>query len=1303
MAEPSFKITDTQTAPPVEVTPMPDLEDTLDAPYQQRREDNGRSATEQQLFRELGLDENGEPMSPATVDNAAPEAPPASDKEGVTAGAVVKDVGRGLVEIGSGRSIAYGVLNAVNEVIDLVQSVGDFMASKTGDIVIDPDGIKFLSPEEVQKRQKAGEYPTLPDVPNVDAPKSVTGNIASNVAQFLIGFKGADKLLKGVSAVSKAAKTAKVMAKGAVADFTVFDPYETNLSKLIQSNPELANPVNEFLATDPNDPEAVNRLRNSAEGLGFGVLADGFVTGLKAIRAARTAKREAIAAGKWSSEPTADVDATAFEKIGDPASNNLILYNKVKAAEGGNVDATTLVGKSGKAGKNAVQLRTDVPNQDWLQEQIDYAKEKGADDFGVPYMGKTTGTYSGNVTLPVDLLASIKGRRNEQNNVRPADLEWLTNHMRETGKLPLTESGKEYVPYIEVAHDGSVWVSEGNHRIMAAKALGWKTLPVEIRYFDGGERVDGVLAPNKVLAINSQQSAFSGFDKEININFAKIETGDDVKNLIAMMADIDAGNVEKARRGIRSWEATKLSAEQENAWALVSERMAGQAYNAEQLKAVKQLWVSTATTLKTATDDAFSNPSAANLAAFMRMQEVYRLVNREFMGAQAEAGRALNILRQPVGPNESMARNIAAALDEAGGQATVMEMVTRLKRLNDAGLLDKADAFVMKSGWAKSREAVAQVWINALLSNPVSHVANNLSGWATIGSRIAERRTAEFLSQSLGGENGVVSGETFALLQGLAQSFTESFSAAAKAARSGRSALVQSETGRRQGALSAETWNISSDTPVGMAMDYLDLATQTPGRMMQAGDEFFKSIGYRMELHAQATRLATQELHAGKITEDGFKTRIAEIVENPPENIHIEAVGEALYHTFTQKPAELPAAIANAWQRIPIMGLVTLPFKNTPINIMTYGFERTPLAPLVKSWREDVAAGGARAQMAMAKVSMGTMLMSIAMDQAMNGRATGQGPVDPQERNLFDREGKQRYSIKIGNEWVAFNRIEPMGTVFGLGADLVEIVTNSDADQESVEEAFAAAVFAAANAVTSKTYMQGMADLMQAISDSKRYGEGYVRGLVGATVPAGVAATARLMDPYMRQAWDIVDTIKRRTPGLSEGLPLRRDLWGRPISYKSGVGLWYDAVSPIYIKKENPEPVDVELDRLGYYPPMPDRKVTLRDPETFQEGVVDLQRFPHIYSRYVELAGNGAKDLVSDMGAKDRINALLSGNDALSGIYEMLSDGPEGGKAAKIREILSQHRQLAAKQLMEEFPELRVEVAANVKPRKFTE
>jgi hypothetical protein len=70
--------------------------------------------------------------------------------------------------------------------------------------------------------------------------------------------------------------------------------------------------------------------------------------------------------------------------------------------------------------------------------------------------------------------------------------------MRDTGKLPLGEGGKEYTPYIEVAYDGSAWISEGNHRIMAAAALGWKEMPIEIRYFDGGQRNAGPLSPERL-------------------------------------------------------------------------------------------------------------------------------------------------------------------------------------------------------------------------------------------------------------------------------------------------------------------------------------------------------------------------------------------------------------------------------------------------------------------------------------------------------------------------------------------------------------------------------------------------------------------------------------------------------------------------------------------------------------------------------------------------------------------------------------------------------------------------------------
>jgi len=98
---------------------------------------------------------------------------------------------------------------------------------------------------------------------------------------------------------------------------------------------------------------------------------------------------------------------------------------------------------------------------------------------------------------------------------------------------------------------------------------------------------------------------------------------------------------------------------------------------------------------------------------------------------------------------------------------------------------------------------------------------------------------------------------------------------------------------------------------------------------------------------------------------------------------------------------------------------------------------------------------------------------------------------------------------------------------------------------------------------------------------------------------------------------------------------------------------------------------------------------------------VDLRKYPQAYSRYVELAGNEYKDEVTGLGAKDRLNALIAGEDVLSPIYDMLTDGPDGGKAAKLNEVITGYRQKAARQLVEEFPELRVEINANVKPPRF--
>ena len=147
------------------------------------------------------------------------------------------------------------------------------------------------------------------------------------------------------------------------------------------------------------------------------------------------------------------------------------------------------------------KLYVDNPGGEWLQYKIDYAKKKGPNQYGKPHMDSVTGYFDQPVYIPVSILKDIPGARNEQANVRHDDLTGLVDYMKTSGHLPLMNNGKEYVPFIVIGYDGVPWVSEGNHRIMAASMLGWEKLPVEIRYFDGGESIDGILNPTKLKSM----------------------------------------------------------------------------------------------------------------------------------------------------------------------------------------------------------------------------------------------------------------------------------------------------------------------------------------------------------------------------------------------------------------------------------------------------------------------------------------------------------------------------------------------------------------------------------------------------------------------------------------------------------------------------------------------------------------------------------------------------------------------------------------------------------------------------------
>lgn len=120
------------------------------------------------------------------------------------------------------------------------------------------------------------------------------------------------------------------------------------------------------------------------------------------------------------------------------------------------------------------------PNDPWAQEWI-----KGAAQ-------KPTAEYSG--IVKVSDLINLPGMNNEHINIKEGDerVAALVESMKERGY-----DAKEPI-FINVEADGKTHVSEGNHRLRAAAALGMTDVPVRIRYYGGGETAENALVPDEL-------------------------------------------------------------------------------------------------------------------------------------------------------------------------------------------------------------------------------------------------------------------------------------------------------------------------------------------------------------------------------------------------------------------------------------------------------------------------------------------------------------------------------------------------------------------------------------------------------------------------------------------------------------------------------------------------------------------------------------------------------------------------------------------------------------------------------------
>ena len=661
-------------------------------------------------------------------------------------------------------------------------------------------------------------------------------------------------------------------------------------------------------------------------------------------------------------------------------------------------------------------------------------------------------------------------------------------------------------------------------------------------------------------------------------------------------------------------------------------------------------------------------------------------IQQAVAGMAADSGRALNAWRIPVGADMGQGSSIyrsqlQQAVDRYGGDKAINRLAEIILDSKD---LTQVTARLEKMHFANSTDMLLEIWINGLLSSPATHAVNIMSNTLVAGLAIPEKFLSATVSKIMRTQDGVQYGEVMGQIYGVAAGMRDGFRLAYKAMKDGEvSDPSMKYEARKYNAFSTENLNahpllpeIKEGSATAKSVDFFgDWVIRLPSRFLGAEDEFFKSVGYRMELNALAYRQASSE---GLDGED-FVRRVAELIETPTEEIHLGATQASRYQTFTNDLGTSGKDAQKFINGFPPAKLI-LPFVRTPTNIIKYTAHRTPFN---KQMWADVTAGGVKRDVAIARMAMGTGTLLMGFNYATEGKITGRGPSNASARKALQLTGWQPYSVYHNGKYYAYNRLDPLGMFLGLSADTAEALKY--AESEDANEIAFAAMSAIAKNLENKSYMEGIANFINAFEDPDRYGENYMGRLLASMIPATslVGQIERTLDPTIREANSVIDRVYAKTPSLSKNLPPRRNLFGDPIVLEGGLG--WDFVSPVYTSTNKKDKVADEIVK---------QEVGINMHSKFYgTGHFKTEYTPEEYDKLVLLTGKEVKDK-KGRNLHQALAALIKSDGYNS---SRMTDGADGSRAAAIKNLINDYKKAGLKMLLkdQEFNDLRLRIEEN--------
>lgn len=227
--------------------------------------------------------------------------------------------------------MTHGVVAGVEDAVVGLGKFGDWVADSLFGVqprVVwgDGQGLRIISGEEFTKLQTEGKM-NPEGVDFIPDAETGAGRFVQGVTTFALPYFGA------FGKIAKSGKVWQGLMAGAVIDGVIIDPNDANLTKVAEDFGFDLGQFGDLIATDPDDPEWMNRARMMADGAMAGLFIESVFYGLRAMKASKNGDTESAEAfleesKRISQSMDQEIDKVAKEAA-DDAQKTIDMTKKV--------------------------------------------------------------------------------------------------------------------------------------------------------------------------------------------------------------------------------------------------------------------------------------------------------------------------------------------------------------------------------------------------------------------------------------------------------------------------------------------------------------------------------------------------------------------------------------------------------------------------------------------------------------------------------------------------------------------------------------------------------------------------------------------------------------------------------------------------------------------------------------------------------------------------------------------------------------------------------------------------------------